>query len=253
LLYLVPILGLIVFSVTGMWALGAAVTATFGGLRRETPKSPAAPVPPAFGGYGYPTTPGATLAAQPLVGGAAQPSTGATAAAPLPPFIAGTTPTAAVPTAQMAMPGAQAAVPEAWQFPRAGFWERVGAGFVDAVLVAVVCGLVRAPFFGSVLVRLLGGPPIGLLVALAYFAGMWAWRGTTVGGIVLNLKVVRLDGKPVTFAVALVRGLAAALSLAMCFLGFIWIAWDKEKQSWHDKIAGTVVVRLPRGVPLVCA
>jgi uncharacterized RDD family membrane protein YckC len=36
------------------------------------------------------------------------------------------------------------------------------------------------------------------------------------------------------------------------FLGFFWIIWDAEKQGWHDKIAGTVVVRLPRGMPLVC-
>jgi len=36
------------------------------------------------------------------------------------------------------------------------------------------------------------------------------------------------------------------------FLGFLWVAWDKDKQGWHDKIAGTVVVRLPQAQPLVC-
>jgi uncharacterized RDD family membrane protein YckC len=80
---------------------------------------------------------------------------------------------------------------------------------------------------------------------------MWSWKGTTVGGIILNLKVVRLDNQPVTFVVALVRGLAAALSVIVLFLGFLWIAWDKDKQGWHDRIAGTVVVRQPRGTPLV--
>jgi uncharacterized RDD family membrane protein YckC len=91
-----------------------------------------------------------------------------------------------------------------------------------------------------------------LLVALAYFAGMWAWKGTTVGGIVLNLKVVRLDDQPVTFAVGLVRSLAAALSVVVFFLGFLWIIFDRDKQSWHDKIAGTVVARSPRSLSLVC-
>jgi uncharacterized RDD family membrane protein YckC len=94
--------------------------------------------------------------------------------------------------------------------------------------------------------------PLGFLIALAYFTGMWAWKGTTIGGIVIGLKVVRVDGDPVTFAVALVRALAAAFSIVVLFLGFLWIAWDAERQGWHDKIAGTVVLKLPRGTPLVC-
>jgi uncharacterized RDD family membrane protein YckC len=52
--------------------------------------------------------------------------------------------------------------------------------------------------------------------------------------------------------VALVRGLAAAFSVIVLFLGFLWIAWDQDKQGWHDKIAGTAVVRLPQSAPLVC-
>jgi len=123
--------------------------------------------------------------------------------------------------------------------PRAGFWERMAAAFLDVVLVSILGALV-------------GGPPLGLLVALAYFTGMWAWKGTTIGGIVLKLKVVRLDGRPVTFSVALVRGLSAAFSVVVLFLGFLWIAWDRDKQGWHDKIAGTTVVRLPHTQSLVC-
>ena len=94
--------------------------------------------------------------------------------------------------------------------------------------------------------------PVFVLVAIAYFAGMWAWKGTTVGGIVLNLQVVRQDGQPLSFLTAFVRSLAAVFSAFMFFLGFFWIGWDRDKQGWHDKIAGTVVVRLPRAVSLVC-
>ena len=115
----------------------------------------------------------------------------------------------------------------------------MGAGFLDMILVGILSGLV-------------GRGALGLLVTLAYFAGMWAWKGTTVGGVVLKLKVVRLDGQPITFQVALVRGLAGVFSVVVLFLGFLWIAWDKEKQGWHDKIAGTVVVRLPHTQSLVC-
>ena len=115
------------------------------------------------------------------------------------------------------------------------------------IIVVIIVGLL--PRFLDLLVS---DPTLTLLIALGYSAGMWAWKGTTIGGIVLNLKVVRLDDQPVTFAVALVRGLAAALSFVVVFVGFFWMIWDREKQTWHDKIAGTVVVRQPRGMPLVC-
>ena len=138
-------------------------------------------------------------------------------------------------------------MPEAFAYPRASFWERMGAAFLDVVLVGILTGV--ASNFSPL--GWLPGPTAGWLLALAYFAGMWAWKGTTVGGVVLGLKVVRLDGRPVTFTVALVRGLGAALSVIVLFLGFLWIAWDPDKQGWHDRIAGTVVIRLPRGSSLV--
>jgi uncharacterized RDD family membrane protein YckC len=49
----------------------------------------------------------------------------------------------------------------------------------------------------------------------------------------------------------MVRALACFISLIALGLGFFWIAFDAEKQGWHDKIAGTVVVRLPKGQSLV--
>jgi uncharacterized RDD family membrane protein YckC len=80
---------------------------------------------------------------------------------------------------------------------------------------------------------------------------MWAWKSTTVGGIVLGLKCVRLDGRPMNVSIALIRTLAAFLSAAPCFLGFFWVGWDKETQSWHDKIAGTTIVKVPQGSSLI--
>ena len=232
--YIVPVLGLLALLTTGLWALGAAVMALFGGMRREMPQRPQPPAsnPPAayapagsmnLGG----TAPAAGLAPMPMgtPDGAAQQSGTAMASG----FVG--SPVAAA----IAAP----ATSEAWTLPRAAFWERMGAAFLDVILVGILAGLVD-------------GPPLGFLVSLAYFAGMWAWKGTTVGGVILKLKVVRLDGQPLTFPVALVRGLAAAFSVVVMFLGFLWIAWDKDKQGWHDKIAGTVVVRLPHTQSLMC-
>lgn len=252
LLYLVPILGFIVYALVGMWAIGAVVLAMFSGRRREIPEKPAAPpVPGPQPGYGAQTA---------LVSAASAPITGvppvnpsvasagtpdATGTPPEPPLVAA--PTQSVPGAAMVAPPA---MHELLSYPKAGFWERMGAAFLDIVIVGIISGIAHGPL--GLLMAFVSGPPVFLIIALAYFAGMWAWKGTTVGGIVLKLHVVRQDGRPLTFPAALVRGLAAALSVMVFLLGFLWIAWDDDKQGWHDKIAGTIVVRLPRSIPLVC-
>ncbi len=120
--------------------------------------------------------------------------------------------------------------------PRVGFWLRTCATVVDALLF--------------VFVVLLTGPK-ALLLWLVYHAAMWAWKGTTVGGIVMGIKLVRLDGRPVDVGVALVRAAAAIFSALVMGLGFFWAGWDRGKQSWHDKMAGTVMVRVPKGMPLL--
>jgi len=199
LLYLVPVIGLLTFCAFSWWGMGAGVTAVIVAIRTNRP--PRATPSPVAG----------------------PPSAAAAADAP-----------AAISTAAMVQP---LAPPSALAYPRAGFWERMGAGFLDMVLISLAAALVG---------------PLFCLVAIAYFAGLWAWKGTTVGGIVLNLQVVRVDGRPLNFLTALVRSLAALFSALVFFLGFFWIGWDRDKQGWHDKIAGTVVVRLPRAVSLVC-
>jgi uncharacterized RDD family membrane protein YckC len=122
--------------------------------------------------------------------------------------------------------------------PRAGFWIRMGALLLDVLLVGFVMSLLHP--FGN----------FHILILAIYGAVMWKLRGTTVGGIVFDLHVVRLDGRPVDWETAIVRALGCFLSLFAVFLGFIWIAFDDNNQAWHDKIAGTVVVRAKRGALL---
>jgi uncharacterized RDD family membrane protein YckC len=123
--------------------------------------------------------------------------------------------------------------------PRAGFWIRMAALLLDVLLVGFVMSLLHP--FGN----------FHILILAIYGAVMWKLRGTTVGGIVCDLHVVRLDGRPVDWETAIVRALGCFLSLFVVFLGFIWIAFDANGQAWHDKIAGTVVVRAKRGAPLL--
>lgn len=215
LLYLVPFVGILTLAMLGIWGLGGAVTAAFGGMRREAAEKAALrkaarpPSPPT------PTQPATAENPNPTVG-AGQ----------------GTIPAADV------TPPLQTPLTDELAYPRAGFWERMGAALLDMVLVGILAALVHFP-------------PFGLLIGFVYFAGMWAWKQTTIGGIVIGLKVVRIDGQRFTLVTAIVRALAAMFSVVVFFFGFLWIGWDVEKQGWHDKIAGTVVVRLPKGMPLV--
>jgi len=131
----------------------------------------------------------------------------------------------------------------AW--PRAGFFVRMAALGLDAILIGLIFSLLPRGL------HLQQGPGVLLVVLAIYGSVMWKLKGTTIGGIVCGLKVVRIDQRELDWATAIVRALGCFLSLAVGGLGFIWVAFDDEKQSWHDKIAGTTVVRVPKGVSLV--
>ncbi len=145
-------------------------------------------------------------------------------------------PAAGVTEATMAPP--PLATVAAAALPRAGFWIRLAASGIDAVLVGIVTAVTHT------------GAALPAIFA-AYCVVMWAMKGTTIGGIICGLKVVRLDDRKVDWIVAVVRGLAGFLSLAVAGLGFLWVVFDDQKQSWHDKIAGTTIVRVPKGMALL--
>jgi uncharacterized RDD family membrane protein YckC len=123
-----------------------------------------------------------------------------------------------------------------------GFGHRLAASILDAILIGMVCGFLNKMWHGFSVF------PFWFAV---YCVSMWATKGTTIGGIICGLKVVRVDDRPIDWSVAIVRGLGGFLSLFVAGLGFIWVAFDDEKQSWHDKIAGTTIVRVPKGTSLL--
>jgi uncharacterized RDD family membrane protein YckC len=208
-LYVVPVVGFLVYNLLGILGFGAVVyTLVLAGKARQAAKVEPAPagVSPASIDAGASTST-TPPAAEPAPAGPEQPQAAATAA-PTPPQA----------TASM---------------PRAGFWIRMAALLIDILLVG---------FAMSVLHHVVH---LHLLVLAAYGAVMWKLRGSTVGGIIFDLRVVRVDGRAVDWETAIVRALGCFLSLAVAGLGFIWIAFDGANQAWHDKIAGTVVVRVP--------
>ncbi len=214
LLYVVPVLGIITWALGTVFGLGAALVALGNSFSRE--EASVTPV----------AVPVATLRPEVATPTAASSGEGA------PPSVA---------LGFQATPAAKTLGPaDTLLLARAGFWRRFLAALLDILLLIV------GAFF---LVHVIG--PFYLLVPIAYFVGMWTWKGTTVGSIVLGLKIIRTDGRPVNFAVALVRSLSSFFSAIVLFLGFLWSAWDREKQTWHDKIAGTIVVRMPKDFALI--
>lgn len=264
LLYTVPILGFVLSKLLSWIGLGVVVYTIILAMKREKSATPPVPpvapkpVPPAASSAA-PSTPSATAAnlgvaaaatmsasapaasattvdvvAVPVVESVPPPAASAEATPPPPP-VPPVPPVAPLPPLPPVPPLVSAAT-----LPRAGFWIRILASVLDAVLIGLVMGLLPNAI-----------QPNYLLLYGAYCAAMWALKSTTVGGVVCGLKVVRLDDRRVDWMTGVVRSLGGFLSFIVAGLGFIWVAFDDEKQSWHDKIAGTTVVIVPKGVSLI--
>ncbi len=68
------------------------------------------------------------------------------------------------------------------------------------------------------------------------------WNGQTVGKKLMGIRVVRLDGEPITWWIAFERAGGYAAGFATGLLGFAQVWWDANRQAIHDRIVGTVVV-----------
>jgi uncharacterized RDD family membrane protein YckC len=227
--YMIPVLGFITWALTGVIGLGAASAAFRAALRREHPPRARAAEPAA--------APAAT-AVQPEAAFVSE----SAPFAPVSAFVPEPPPAATSATERMAaaIPPPPAVTTDFGVYPRATFLDRVAAFALDAILVGIAVNLLD-------LTRQDGWFP---LLLLAYHIAFWAWRGTTLGGIIVGLRVVRVQGSDLRFADALVRGLTAVFSIAALGIGCLWMLQDPEKQMWHDKIAGTLVVKVPRHLVL---
>ena len=212
-----PVLGFVTWTTLGVFGLGAVAATIVAGLKKENPQRPAA----AGGPPEAPTDSGAPVDVPATAADAAPPE--AATAEPPPPASA---------------PPASDAPRDLSVYPRAGFGSRVGALALDVLLLGIAGALLHVEDGWM------------FLLIVVYHVGFWAWKGTTIGGIVCHLRVVRSDGTPLRFTEALVRGLSAIISVAVAGLGWFWMLWDPGRQTWHDKIAGTIVVRVPTSVTL---
>ncbi len=142
--------------------------------------------------------------------------------------------------------------------PYAGFWLRFLAKIIDAVLLYTMqlplsMAVGRSPFEQPDPELLLRDPwsfwgpslvvgALGLVLSFAYSVGFVGRFGATPGKLVFGLRVVTPDGKKLGYARALVRALGEWVTGFTCTVGYLIAAFDPEKQSLHDRIAGTRVV-----------
>jgi uncharacterized RDD family membrane protein YckC len=113
----------------------------------------------------------------------------------------------------------------------AGWWRRFTGFLIDAVIVTALASLLHV---------------IGAILAAAYWIFFVGYPGNaTIGMRALGMRVVPADNRPtLTYMDALVRWLMMIVSGVCLDLGYLWAAWDPRRQTWHDKVARTLVVRV---------
>ena len=131
-----------------------------------------------------------------------------------------------------------------------GFWPRLGATLIDTLLLLLITEPLMLAVYGRDYWAeevWLHGPAHVLISYLLPFVlqlALWIRLASTPGK--MAVKAVIADAKTGSKPSArqcIIRCLASYLSILPLGLGFIWIAFDARKQGWHDKLAGTVVIR----------
>ena len=146
-----------------------------------------------------------------------------------------------------------------------GFWARFLAMLIDNLWVGIILMLAilavygqdfmittmammtpdaSGQMMGAAAQGAAGGFLVQLLLPAVLIVGFWVWKSSTPGKMVVSAKIVDANtlGDPSTGQL-IVRYVGYFISTFAFFLGFLWVAFDKRKQGWHDKIAGTLVIK----------
>jgi uncharacterized RDD family membrane protein YckC len=150
------------------------------------------------------------------------------------------------PTSQGAPPGAGPSHPpsapqattDGPSGPRAGFWQRFAAALIDGILLAIVQFIIGAILSDSAGIAAL----LSIVISYGYYIYFEGGTGQTLGKMALGIRVVDFNtGGSIGYGRALIRQLVKIVSSIPIGLGYFWMLWDKEKQTWHDKAATSVV------------
>ena len=131
-----------------------------------------------------------------------------------------------------------------------GFWPRVGAAMIDSLLVIVICAPIATLIYGREYWssdRFIQGPAdfvINWVLPAIAVVVFWVYRQATPGKIAISARIVdATTGSPPSTRQLVGRYLGYYVSILPLMAGIVWVAFDPRKQGWHDKLAGTVVVR----------
>jgi uncharacterized RDD family membrane protein YckC len=134
----------------------------------------------------------------------------------------------------------------------AGFWIRLGADIIDMILLMMITYPILYAIYGwagldyKTAAQSTGFINILVTWILPLVATVWFWisKQATPGKMLLSLRVLDAKtGGSLSVGQGIARYLGYLVSAIPFLLGFIWVGFDSKKQGWHDKIAGTVVVR----------
>jgi uncharacterized RDD family membrane protein YckC len=134
-------------------------------------------------------------------------------------------------------------MPVAVTAEKAGWGTRALAIIIDALGIGIIASAISAMLGGDAAGTQSQG--LSTLLQAVYFTYFWsaAGRGQTLGSRALNIRVVKTDGSYLDYGGAFLRYVGFFISCVAFLLGVIWAAFDAQKQGWHDKIAGTYVVK----------
>ena len=140
--------------------------------------------------------------------------------------------------------------PVARVFPPAGFWIRVVAALIDGVVLLIAQWMLSLIAFiafghaGSARSVSAAAQVMSVILGFVYpIIFHWQW-GQTLGKMAMHIRVVALNGGPLTLGQATLRQFGAWLSAILLGIGYLMVAFRADKRGLHDLIAGTRVERL---------
>jgi uncharacterized RDD family membrane protein YckC len=144
---------------------------------------------------------------------------------------------------------------EQQSYEYAGFWIRVAASLIDSLLYLIVTVPIFLMVFGSSYYTQpdpsAALSPLNIFLSyvlpIVIILAFWQSKQATPGKMLLSLKILDAEtGNPVSFSRLVIRYLGYIVSGIVLLLGYIWVGFDAKKQGWHDKMAGTVVVKVTK-------
>ena len=136
------------------------------------------------------------------------------------------------------------------QYEYAGFWIRVGAALIDTLLILIIIGPILTTIYGGqywlsdAFIQGFWDFVLNFVLPAIAVVVFWHFKSATPGKMALRLKIVDAKtGEKPTTSQLIIRYLCYYVSILPLCLGLIWVGIDERKQGWHDKIAGTLVLR----------